>query len=455
MSSPGDLRSVAWTYRFVRRLTKTALGFYYRSVEVEGRRNLPKTGPVLLLANHHISMVDPLLLIAASRRPVQFIAKAPLFRVPILSFFLRRLGCIPAYRSQDPGYQKEKNLDLYQSVAEAFRSGGAVGIFPEGRSHEDPSLGEFKHGAAKMALEAEAASGFSLGLRVLLVGIHFERTRLFRGRVLVTLASPMTLEGFRELHAADPRGAVESLTRTLHERLSKMVLDAETEEAVRLAARVESLGILPDDDKDLRSKFDRRKFILEEYRRLLAERPEEVQHVRSLVRRYDRILSLVGGRDGHVTADYRVVRILGFTLKNALLLAIGAPFLAVGILLNAVPFWLVRLLAIAAYRKEGRGADVRAGVGLLLAIVIFPPWYATLAWWGWKNLDPWIWIPVLSAGPPCGLLAMGWLERWRKVARETSALLLAVFRPAARGRLRRMRDQIRKGIERLRGESAL
>ncbi|HKS16429.1 MAG TPA: 1-acyl-sn-glycerol-3-phosphate acyltransferase, partial [Planctomycetota bacterium] len=85
-------------YRLVRGLIRAALGFYYREIEVTGADSVPAEGPLLLLANHHNGMIDPLIVIAASRRPVRYIAKEPLFRIPILGWFMRRLGCIPAYR---------------------------------------------------------------------------------------------------------------------------------------------------------------------------------------------------------------------------------------------------------------------------------------------------------------------------------------------------------------------
>ncbi|HEY3226514.1 MAG TPA: 1-acyl-sn-glycerol-3-phosphate acyltransferase [Planctomycetota bacterium] len=432
-------------YRLVRGLLRAGLGFYYRELEIAGPGQVPSEGPLLIMANHHNGMVDAFILIAASIRPVRYIAKEPLFRIPVLGWFMRRLECIPAHRSQDPGYAKGKNEELYLAAKDAFLSGGAVGIFPEGASHTDPALAEFKHGAAKMALEAEALAGFRLGLRVQLVGIHFERTRLFRGRVLVTFSPPLGVDGYRDRFAADSRGAVAALTEELHGRLSKMVLDAESEEVARLAAMVERLLRSGGPAPGLEERFRRQKEILERYGRLKRTRPGEVEAVRRLLRRFDRMLGLVGSGPGRISADYRWPRILAYALKNTAILLIGAPVLALGIALNAAPYLAARACSLIGGDTE----DHRASVGLLSAFFLFPAWYAALVVAGWKLLPPEVWIPVVAAGPFAGFISMRWLERFRRFGRETAGLWLALTGPGVRRRLMTWRREIETRLERL------
>jgi 1-acyl-sn-glycerol-3-phosphate acyltransferase len=425
-------------YRFVRWLLRAALRLYYTEIGLVGRENVPLDGPLMMLGNHNNGMVDPFLMIAASPRPLRFIAKAPLFKVPILGFFLRRLKSVPAQRAQDAGGQKQDNSALYQAVKDSLSSGGAMALFPEGKSHDDPGLAEFKHGAAKMALEAEHLSDFKLGLRVQLVGIHFERTRLYRGKALVTIGPTMTLDSFRDAYAADPRAAVEKLTGELQARLSKMVLDADSVELARLADLAERLTRDEDEDPTIRERFQRKKMLLETYEKLKETRPDDVEELRQQLRRYDQVLRVLHVRDDHVEADYHVGGALLWALKNTILLALGAPFLAVGTVLNAVPYWITRLCVFFA----GPHVDMRSSSGLLVAILAFPLWYAVLAWYGWKHIDPRIWIPILASGPITGTFAIRWMERWRKLAKETWAVWIAWRLPAVRKRLRVMRRDI-------------
>jgi glycerol-3-phosphate O-acyltransferase/dihydroxyacetone phosphate acyltransferase len=433
-------------YRFTRGLIRLALRFYYRRIEVAGAGTIPLDGPLLLLANHHNGMIDPLIVIAASPRPVRYIGKEPLFRIPILGWFMRQLKCIPAYRTQDAGYSKEKNDALFAAAKEAFLADGTIGIFPEGGSHTDPGLLEFKHGAAKMALEAEALGDFRLGLRAQLVAIHFERTRLFRGRVLVTFGASQPVAGYRERFASDPRGAVAALTRDLRSKLSSMILDAENAEVAHLTGVVERIMRSEGPSPGLEERFQRRKAVLERYRSHRERRPAEVESVRRLLTQYDRIVRLAGSGDGQIAAPRRWPRTLWHALVNTLLLILGGPVFAYGLALHAVPYGISRICA----RLSGKDEDNRSSVGLLVAIAVFPLWYAGLAVAGWKTLPAKVWMPLLLLGPPAGLVALAWLDRFEKFARETAGLWLGVT--GARGRLARMRREIVKRIESLEGE---
>jgi 1-acyl-sn-glycerol-3-phosphate acyltransferase len=99
-------------------------GFSYRR---DGWRNIPKTGPLLLLANHQ-SMFDPVLVGLASRRYLSYLARKTLFDQPVLAPLIRSLNAIPI----DRGFGK----DGIQAVLDALSKGRAVLMFPEGeRTH--------------------------------------------------------------------------------------------------------------------------------------------------------------------------------------------------------------------------------------------------------------------------------------------------------------------------------
>jgi hypothetical protein len=358
---------------------------------------------------------------------------------------MRRLGCLPASRQKDAGYSKERNEQLYIAVKEAFLAGGAIGIFPEGGSHTDPALAEFKHGAAKMALEAEALADFKLGLRAQLVGIHFDRTRLFRGRVLVTFGASQPVAGYRDRFASDSRGAVAELTKDLRAKLASMVLDAENEEVARLSSVVERIPREEGSAPGLEERFRRQKEVLKRYRELNETRPAEVEAVRRLLLRYERMLRLVGSKDGQVAADYRWTSILGFALKNTLLLLIGAPVVAFGVGLHLIPYLAARACAVF----KGGEEDGRSSVGLLSAVGIFPLWYAGLVVAGWNLLPVKVWLPVVLCGPAAGYVALRWLDRFRHFGRETAGLWLALTGPGVRRRLAAWRNEIAARLEKL------
>ncbi|HYC32963.1 MAG TPA: 1-acyl-sn-glycerol-3-phosphate acyltransferase, partial [Gemmatimonadales bacterium] len=128
---------------------------------------MPGSGPLLLVANHPNEAFDPLLVAAAAGRPVRFLAKAPLFGVPVVGAVLREAGCLPVYRRADDPAQTGRNEETFAAVTAALGAGAAIALFPEGTSHDAPALAPLKTGAARMALAVPPA----LPLAIVPVGL--------------------------------------------------------------------------------------------------------------------------------------------------------------------------------------------------------------------------------------------------------------------------------------------
>ncbi len=108
---------------FARGFVRTLARLYYPRIEVTGGTLIPRTGPVLLVANHPNSLIDPVLLGIAAQRPVRLLAKAPLFTVPVVGGLLHALGMIPAYRGSDDVRQVGKNIASIAAAARALVGG--------------------------------------------------------------------------------------------------------------------------------------------------------------------------------------------------------------------------------------------------------------------------------------------------------------------------------------------
>ncbi|MHB8534880.1 MAG: lysophospholipid acyltransferase family protein [Sulfuricaulis sp.] len=90
---------------------------------------LPASGAVLVASNH-ISGLDPLLLIAASARPLRFLIAREQYDRWWLRWLFRRIGCIPVERTRNP------RAALY-AAREVLERGEVVALFPHGRIHLD------------------------------------------------------------------------------------------------------------------------------------------------------------------------------------------------------------------------------------------------------------------------------------------------------------------------------
>ncbi|HEY2786885.1 MAG TPA: lysophospholipid acyltransferase family protein [Fimbriiglobus sp.] len=120
MAFPGLTGKLTYPLSFWAAFWPMTLGWSFRAT---GRKNVPRSGPVLLLANHQ-SLLDPVPLDMASPRPLTFLARHTVFKYRVWSGILRYYGGIPI----DRGHGK----DGLRAVKAALGRGEAVVVFPEG-----------------------------------------------------------------------------------------------------------------------------------------------------------------------------------------------------------------------------------------------------------------------------------------------------------------------------------
>src|SRR4051812_32053238 len=151
-----------WRRRLVtRRIICVVLGLalrvFFRRIEVAGRERIPLENPVIFVLNHPNALVDPVFILCLAPRRVSFLAKAPLFRMPVIGYLVRALDSLPIYRKQDEGEDPARNRETFELSRALLRRGGTIAICPEGVSHNEPRLKPLKTGAARIALSS--ASG--------------------------------------------------------------------------------------------------------------------------------------------------------------------------------------------------------------------------------------------------------------------------------------------------------
>ncbi len=135
-------------HRVARIWARSILGVSGIKVTINGLDNLIADRPVIYMVNHQSNFDIPVLL---GRLPVQFrwLAKAELFRIPILGQGMRGSG----YISIDRSNRKSAMQSLYRA-ADTIRDGTSVLIFPEGTRSPDGNLLPFKKGGFVLTVDA-------------------------------------------------------------------------------------------------------------------------------------------------------------------------------------------------------------------------------------------------------------------------------------------------------------
>jgi 1-acyl-sn-glycerol-3-phosphate acyltransferase len=107
-------------------------------LRIEGARNAPRSGPLLLVGNHS-SYLDPPLLGVGIPRPVLYLAQKGLAKVGLLRWWMRKVGVGLIDRNAP-------SKEVLRTLSEALAAGACVAMFPEGTRSQDGRVAPFRSG---------------------------------------------------------------------------------------------------------------------------------------------------------------------------------------------------------------------------------------------------------------------------------------------------------------------
>lgn len=214
MSDAGDPFRRNWVWLAVQNLLRPFFLFWirYRS---RGFEHLPLDGGALLLVNHQ-SFLDPLFVGVALRRPVSFLARDNLFRVPFIGWVLRNTYVMPMRRSA-------ASTESLREAIGRMEAGFLVGIFPEGTRGVDGVLSPLKPGILALIRRANVPVipvGIAGAHQVMPRGAIIPRPR----RVRLVIGPPLPAD---ELASLLLPGKEQELLALATERIAECIAQAE------------------------------------------------------------------------------------------------------------------------------------------------------------------------------------------------------------------------------------
>lgn len=335
----------------ITRFLHFCLRIFFRRIEVDGAERVPRDRPVIFASNHPNGLVDPLFLLGYVERPVSFLAKAPLFRWPVVGWLVRKLDTIPVYRKQDNS--AGSNEETFAAARSVLRGGGTIAIFPEGTTHDDPQLRALKTGAARIALGAALDEVF-----VVPTGIYYTAKHVFRSAALVVFGEPL-----RVVPSSEEADRVEELTAQIDAGLDAVTVQADSHAALDLIARAEDI-FTADDEQPLAEELELRRRFVEGYHYLRAHDPQRLEKLQSAIVQFE--------------ADLRHARLDVHELKPRLKVsrlfrvAVMLPIAIAGAIVNYPAY---RLIGVLARRFSKGESAVKATIKFLGALLFYPLTY--------------------------------------------------------------------------------
>jgi len=432
--------------RLIVALVRFALRIYFQRIEVTGLEHVPRDTPVIFVLNHPNALVDPVFLLCLAPRRVSFLAKAPLFRMPVIGYLVKALDSLPVYRRQDEGEDVTKNQETFVAARKLLAGGGTIGICPEGVSHDEPGLRPIKTGAARISLAA-VSTGEVSNLKIVPAGLYYTSKTSFRSDALLYFGSPIDVEPVAlEPDGTPPRESVRRLSNKIERALREVILDAKHEEELQTTARAErifSSASYDASNDSLKDELRLQQRFIKAYSVLQAHQPERLRKLEQRMMRFEEELSQAGVDPDELSPPGSTLRVFASIVRRSIIFLLMLGPALIGAIAHYPAYKLGGYLATRISRDSD---DVISTVKIISAMLLFPLTWLLVAVLVYMVFG---WVAALAALvviPFCGYVAIVFFEELDKSVAGVRVLTFFLVRRRFFVRLLAERKAIRNEI---------
>ena len=432
--------------RIIVAVVRLALRIYFQRIEVTGVEHVPLDTPVIFVLNHPNALVDPVFLLCLAPRDVSFLAKAPLFRMPVIGYLVKQLDSLPVYRHQDEGADVTKNQETFIAARKLLARGGTIGICPEGVSHDDPGLKPIKTGAARISLAA-VSTGEVKNLKIVPAGLYYTSKTSFRSDALLYFGNPIDVEPVTlEPDGTPPRDAVRRLSSQIEKALREVILDAKHEEELQTTARAERIFSSASNDGEAESLKDELRLqqrFIRAYPIVQQRQPERLRRLETRMMRFEEELNQAGVDPEELSPPGSTMRVFAAIVRRLILFLLMLGPALIGTITHYPAYKLGGLLATRFSRDSD---DVISTIKIISAMLLFPLTWIVLVvvayvFSGWLAA-----VLTLLVIPFCGYVAIVFYEELDKSIAGLRVLTFFLVRRRFFVRLLAERNAIRNEI---------
>jgi glycerol-3-phosphate O-acyltransferase / dihydroxyacetone phosphate acyltransferase len=388
--------------RALRRAFRVLLGLFFREITVAGPVPTRATAGRMFVANHNNGLLDAALILTACDFPISPLAKAPLWKIPVLRTLLDAASAVPVHRRRDdPNKASDASATMFQDVAVHLTSGGNTLIFPEGTSHTEPDLLPLRTGAARMlqlACRLPDASPAPLSFQA--VALEFDDKELFRSRVAIVFGQTTVLAAPGADVEADVLATTEQMRLTLTETMLNTSTSALRGQLLLLGQMFQNSAVGAQSeagqghDGSVADLFRRAREAENVERRVPAGPLRD--NLATELEQYQLLLAQ------HKVSDAWVA---GRPEPRATLPVVWGPAAALGLLLLFVPYKFTRLFL----RWSKPTPDVTSTHKLGVSLLAFPVWTVLLLVLAALS-SPWAFAAALALLPWSAWCALLWID---------------------------------------------
>lgn len=210
-------------YYLLRYYVDFVLKLSYRSIRYVGREKIPQDGAIIYAPNHTNALMDALVILAMDRKAKVFVARADIFRRPLLAKIFTFLKIMPIMRMRDGIDEVKKNTETIEKAVDVLRDKVPFCIFPEGTHQAKYSSLPLSKGIFRIALQAQELMP-DMPLYIVPVGLRYGSFFRFRSTVRVQVGEPINVGQYLSTHAEQtPQEQMNGMKDLLTERMQQTI----------------------------------------------------------------------------------------------------------------------------------------------------------------------------------------------------------------------------------------
>ena len=412
-------------YAILRYYVDITLKLSYRNIRYVGRENIPQDGAVIYAPNHTNALMDALVILAMDRRAKVFVARADIFKFPILAKIFTFLKIMPIMRMRDGLDEVRRNNETIEKAVDVLRDKVPFCIFPEGQHQAKYSSLPLSKGIFRIAFQAQEMMP-DVPLYIVPVGIRYGNFFRFRSTVSVHVVEPINVGEFIAAHKEQTTQEQMNIMREdLTERMKSSILyipndddyEAKYEVCATIvkaqAKKVKQSSSEPLHELD--AHFQANRLTIKQIDRLMDEQPERAAELLKLGRE-----AAVLRRSRHISLDSISIKypVLSRILK-LLFFIVALPY-CIPVSVLTLPIKLVCMFVCHLMKDKAFHNSARYLVNLVLWPILMII-YAVIAY----SFLPWQWVlPVTIVLMPAPIVAH---ETWRVLRVLISDVKLLFF----------------------------
>ena len=381
---------------------------YYRKVIVIGKENLNNNSPKILAPNHQNALMDAMAIVSSTRGQQVYLARADIFKKKFIASILYFLKIIPVYRIRDGYDSLKQNDEIFSKTIDVLKNNTPIVILPEGNHAGFRRLRQLKKGIFRIALQTEKSENFSMGLKIIPVGLDFSDYHRFRSVLTVIYGKPINVTEYRELYEKNPHLAYNKLRDRLSDELKKYMVHIGSEEDYEALDELREIVNGKYSTSTSYPKVKRDKKLIGQMELLKEKNPsfyEKICRRTLLIRNLTDRLNV-----GYYHLNRKKPRIILHFLAIGGLVAL-LPFFIAGWMLNYI-FYIIPKLPLKNVKDIMFHGSIRYAISLILGL-IFLPLYAIIAF----IVIPVWWIALIAVILiiPSGIFAWNYTLIWKKL----------------------------------------